>query len=159
MEIINNYCEMLNLNQAVKYKAYDLQFNIKIKKPETYLASIYCACLCCNSTKSIKQIMALDKSINQKLLNKIIKIINKNNKIPTFNVEDLIPQMCFNLNLPVFKEQEAINNCKKIQNKLPSTKAIIAILLTYEELTDDIYENASLVSGISSITLKKYMYS
>jgi hypothetical protein len=26
-------------------------------------------------------------------------------------------------------------------------------------LTDDIYENASLVSGISSITLKKYMYS
>ena len=43
MEIINNYCQMLNLNQAVKYKAYDLQFNIKIKKPETYLASIYCA--------------------------------------------------------------------------------------------------------------------
>ena len=30
MEIINNYCEMLNLNEAVKYKAYDLQFNIKI---------------------------------------------------------------------------------------------------------------------------------
>ena len=103
--------------------------------------------------------MGLDKSVNQKLLNKIIKIINKNNKIPTFNVENLIPQMCFNLNLPVFKEQEAINNCKKIQNKLPSTKAIIAILLTYEELTDDIYKNASLVSGISSITLKKYMYS
>ena len=75
MEIINNYCDMLNVNQAVKYKAYELQFNIKIKKTETYLASIYCACLCCNSTKSIKQIMGLDKSVNQKLLNKIIKII------------------------------------------------------------------------------------
>ena len=31
MEIINNYCEMLNLNQAVKYKAYDLKLkNLKL---------------------------------------------------------------------------------------------------------------------------------